>query len=97
MDTVKLDCASLLLDVIRNRPVPTDAQGQPDRLKIVIDKCITKLAMNFWINIHGVDKKKHLPSTCGADIEKGLIKDLLNYTISHHGAPSFATHLYTQI
>jgi hypothetical protein len=93
MDTVKPDCASLLLDsiwdIIQSR---ADDQEQPDRLKSIIVKCKSKLSMTLWINIHGVDKKRHLPATCGADIGKGLIKDLLNYTINAHGASSFTPH-----
>ena len=53
--------------------------------------------MTFWINRHGVDKRKHLPAKCGTNIGKGLIKDLLNYTINTHGASSFTPHPYARI
>ena len=82
-DTLKTDCASLLLNAIwqlvTDRAIATANAGY---CKNIIIRCKTKLAITFSVLApDGTSRMKYLPATCGEEVGKGLIRDLLNHTV----------------
>ena len=83
-DTLKPNCVSLLLDIIWQ--IITDQATTADKtdyLKSIIIGCKTKLAITFTVLEHNTDRKKYLPITCGDEMGKGLITDLLNHSVDN--------------
>ena len=84
-DTLKTNCASLLLDAIwqlvTDRATTTDNAGY---LKNIILGCKTKLAITFSVLASdNTDLMKYLPATCGEEMGKGLFQDLLNHIVNN--------------